>query len=135
MTEREQLNEVWDTVYYTDDFNKRIRDLAPALIQFLIVSLLEQGDIEIGLFNAGKDAGSCVAYDIYNLDKVLELRYKQDTSFELYLALEDDEGDMQYCHHTLTDKEIKIIPEGLQLLMRKAWDKNEVLVYSKGTVE
>lgn len=110
MTEREQLNEVWDTVYYTDDFNKRIRDLAPALIQFLMVSLLEQGDIEIGLFNAVKDAGSCVAYDIYNTDKVLELRYKQDTSFELYLALEDDEGDMQECHHTLTDKEIKIIP-------------------------
>lgn len=135
MTEREQLNEVWDTVYYTDDFNKRIRDLAPALIQFLMVSLLEQGDIEIGLFNAGKDAGSCVAYDIYNTDKVLELRYKQDTSFELYLALEDDEGDMQKYHYTLTDKEIKIIPEGLQLLMRKAWDKNEILVYSKGTVE
>ncbi|MES2512886.1 MAG: hypothetical protein V4580_02025 [Bacteroidota bacterium] len=120
MTEREQLDEVWETVYYTDELKKTIRDIAPALIEFLIVSLLEQGDIEVGLFHKGKDAGSCIAYDIYNMDKVLEVRYNQDTSFEMYLALEDDEGEMQYFYHALTDKEIKIIPEGLQMLMRKA---------------
>ncbi len=133
--DREQLEEIWETVYYTEDMQSKIRDLAPGLIQFLIVSLLEDGDIEIGLFESRDYKGSVVAYDIYNTDKMLHLRYKQDTSFELYLSLENDDCEMEDFYHTLTDAEIKIIPEGLQNLMKQAWDKGETRTYRKGTIE
>ncbi|MCD6019570.1 MAG: hypothetical protein K0S53_2691 [Bacteroidetes bacterium] len=132
---REQLDEVWDSVYYTDDLSKRMRDIAPGLIEFLMSSLLEQEDFEIGLFHQGENAGSCVAYDTYSTDKILELRYKQDTSFELYLALEDDDYEMQDFYYTLSDKDTRIIPEGIQNLMKQAWDKGETRTFRKGTIE
>lgn len=46
---REQLDETWDSVYYADDLSKRIRDITSGLIEFLMMSLLEQEDFEIGL--------------------------------------------------------------------------------------
>lgn len=135
MTNREKLNEAWDSVYYTNDIERRIKDLVPVLVEFLMESLLDQEEIEIGCFYRGKNRGSCVGFDIYNTDKILELHYKQDTSFEIHVAIADEDGDMRSFYSTLTEKHIGIIPEGLRILMKKAYDKDETLVFKPDRIE
>ena len=132
MTDREKLDEAWDNVHYTYDIERRIKDMISTLVEFLIVSLLEQEDIEIGLLH--NNQGSMVAYDIYNTDKILELRYRNDTTFELHVALEDEDGNLKSFYNTLSEKQISIIPEGLQMLMKSAYDKGEEMEWRPDTI-
>lgn len=134
--EREQMDDLWESVYYTADMKRRIKDMAPALVEFLMKSLLTGEEIDIGTFDGGDgSSGSCVCYDVYNRDKILELYYKNDTAFELHVALENHEFDIESFFHTLTDKEVAIIPEGLQILMKKAFDKGKGMVCKPKLIE
>lgn len=133
---REEMDDLWDSVYYTPDIKKRIKDMAPGLIEFLMKSFLLEEEIDIGTFTKGKEYGTTVCYDEFNSDKILAVRYKNDTTFELYVALEDhDSGDLKSFYHTLTEKEVAIIPEGLQILMKKAFDKGKGMVWKPKTVD
>jgi hypothetical protein len=51
------------------------------------------------------------------------------------LALEDDDFEMQDFCHPLSDKDTRIIPEGLQNLMKQAWDKGETRTFRKGSIK
>jgi hypothetical protein len=135
--EREKMDDLWDSVYYTPDMELKIKDMAPGLVEFLMASLLHEEEIDIGTFNDENGSnGTNVCYDVYNTDKMLQVRYKNDTNFELFVALEnDDEGCLEFFHHTLTDNEVAIIPEGLQILMKKAFDSGDGLVWRPKTID
>lgn len=135
--EREEMDDLWESVYYTPDMKRRIKDMAAGLVEFLMTSLLQEEEINIGTFEDGNGSyGTSVCYDVYNTDKMLHVRYKNNTTFELFVALEnDDEGCLEFYHHTLTDKEVAIIPEGLQILMKKAFDKGKGMVWKPKTIE
>lgn len=134
--DREHLDNLWDSVYYTSGLKHMINKIAPRLVEFLMASLLLEEEIEIGLFGrGGKKSASTVCYDIYNTDKILELRFRKDNKFELRLALENDDGDLESFYHTLNEKEAMIIPEGLRNLMKQAFQENEGMVYQTGSIQ
>lgn len=134
--DREEMDNIWDSFYYTPDIHQRIKDNAAGLVEFLMTSLLMEDEIEIGLFsNPDGTHGSMVTYDVYNDDKVLSIRYKNDTSFELHIELENDEGELRAFDHALSEREVDVIPEGLQILMKKAFDTNDAMVWKPNTIQ
>ncbi len=134
--EREEIDNVWESVYYTPDMKTRVKDMAPKFIEFLMTLLLMEDEINIGQFKDENGSyGTMVTYDIYDSDKILQVRYKNDTSFDLHIAVENDEGVTESFYHTLTEKEIEIIPEGLQILMKKAFNSGDELVWRPGAID
>jgi hypothetical protein len=130
MTKSETLDEIWESVNNSDDFKNNFENQAPKLVELLILSLLENLPINIGLFFDGNDDGASIAYDIYNTDKILELRLKRDLTFELFVALEnDEEGCLDFYRYCLTDDEVNIIPLGLRNLMEEVMKSEKEMAY------
>lgn len=120
-SQREKLNHIWDSIdsdsieYLDLNFD----NIAPRLLEFLLISLLNEGRIEIGTFRHGKKIGSTVSFDIYNSDKQLELHLLPRNVFELEVSLFDFDGNQKEYIYKLNSSEIKIIPEGLRNLMKE----------------
>ena len=135
MINREELNEIWNSLHYTENIDSEIESIAPGLTELLVSSLIQNGDFEVGLFDDKDYSGSCIAFDIYNSDKILSLRYKQDDTYELHLALENGNFEMVDFYHLLKENEINIIPEGLRDLMKQVCVTGEAMTYQKNNVE
>lgn len=120
-SQREKLNHIWDSINsdsiaYLD---KNFDNIAPRLLEFLIISLLNEGRIEIGNFSNGKKEGSTVSYDIYNSDKQLKLHLLPRNVFKLEVSLFDFDGNEKEYIYKLNSSEVKFIPEGLIKLMQQ----------------
>ena len=99
--------------YLDENFNS----IAIKLLEFLMHSILNDGQVDIGTFRDGDFEGAIVEYDIYTSDKNLKLKLHKDESFELELFLFDWDDKEKIYKYKLDDNEIKSIPEGLRNLM------------------
>lgn len=122
---REQLNEIWDSLnessieYLDSEFNK----IAPKLTEFLILSVLNDDEIDIGTFGDEKTEGACITYDVYNTDKMLSLKYGKNSNWGIELILYDWEGEEKKYFYPINGEEIKVIPEGLSIIMTEVAKK------------
>lgn len=134
---RELLDQMWDLIdrNSTEYLDNHFIDIAPKLIQFLIISLLTDKDFEIGIFYVQeKKGGAFISYDIYNTDKQLTLRVTTKWIFILQLSVYDwDDNEKIYRNH-LTEDEIKYIPIGLQNLMKEVVNTYKVQTIKAGTL-
>jgi hypothetical protein len=115
----EKFDLVWksigkDSIEYLD---KHFEDITSGLVHFLISSLLENDEIEIGIFTEENQKGAIVSYDIYNTDKQLNLKAITDLTFEIELFLSDNDDNEKIYKHILSQDQVKIIPEVLKNLM------------------
>lgn len=116
---REFLNNIWDRIdestipYLDNEFDA----IAPKLVEFLLMSILNEDEIDIGTYAQGDTEGSCITYDVFNTDKRLELQLSSSLVFELALSICDFEGDEKNYSYLLNDIDVKIIPPGLINMM------------------
>lgn len=116
---QETFDQVWnaigkDSIEYLD---RHFEDISSGLVHFLIFSLLEKDEIEIGTFTDEKQKGAIVTYDIYNTDKQLNLKANTDLTFEIELFLSDNDDNEKTYRHKLSQDQVKIIPEVLKKTM------------------
>jgi hypothetical protein len=121
----EQFKQLWESI--TPDLIPQLEetfdDYAIKLTEFLILSILEDEDFEIGILN--DDEASMISYDIYNMDKHLTLYYKSDTSWVIVLHLEDYDGNEKDFISVISEEESSVIPIGLKNLMKETLKKGE----------
>lgn len=124
---REKLNWLWDSIGYDsiDYLNDNFKSIAPQLLEFLIISLLNEDELDIGIFSEKSQKGAIVSFDIYDSDKELNLKLLPKGIFELELMIYDSEGTLKTYKYTLDSLEIKMIPEGLINLMKEVLEERE----------
>lgn len=119
---REKLNEMWETIDCTSIDDVNFNQKAPKLLEFLIVSVLNEENISIGTYG---DEYSSITYNHFNTDKMLTLTLDKNSAFELELTLYDyDYEEIKY-PFKLANQDLKIIPEGLVDLMRQVMETME----------
>ncbi|MEQ1732166.1 MAG: hypothetical protein ABL940_00745 [Bacteroidia bacterium] len=121
----------FDFESYRVDFN----DVAIDFLNFLIIStLVDTDNIEVGPFYDGEDnegkekVGSIIAYDIYNSDKMLNLKLNSDFIFEIVLRYYDDNfenGNWRVYSYKLKEEELKNLPGGLVNVMKEVQRENK----------
>jgi hypothetical protein len=135
-SQREKLNIIWDSIDSdsVEYLDSNFENIATRLLEFLLISLLNEGRIEIGTFRHGKKQGSTVSYDIYNSDKQLELHLLPRNVFELEVLLFDIDGNEKAYIYKLNSSEIRIIPEGLRNLMKEVLNDMEPRTFEENCV-
>ena len=118
---REKLNHLWDSIgdNSIDYLNNSFKLIAPKLLEFLIVSLLNEDELDIGIFSEKSRSGAIVSYDIYNSDKQLSLKLLPKNVFKLELLIYDSDGILKTFNYKLDSIEIKMIPHGLINIMQE----------------
>jgi hypothetical protein len=112
---QERLNQLWDSIDENaiDYLDANFYEIAPRLIEFLVVSILCEEEIDIGVFMNG----SIISFDIYNTDKELLLKLNDKSQFELELSIMDYEDERRTYQYLLKESDLKIIPIGLKNIM------------------
>lgn len=119
--EKESLDQIWDSIGYdsVDFLDREFESIAPKLLEFLIVSILDEEEVDIGIFSEGKQKGSTITYDFFVSDKNLSLRLLPSHNFELELMMYDSTGEERLYKKTLKSDEAVIIPERLKWMMKE----------------
>ncbi|MEQ1734129.1 MAG: hypothetical protein ABL940_10670 [Bacteroidia bacterium] len=126
----EALREIWDSIlpfeskYYADNFD----NIAPKLLRFLITSLRDSENFEIGTYG---ENGAIVTFDQYdNFDKQLNLIMFGDKHLELELYLyddsdEEDKNPEKRIIYRLSEEKIKFVPPALLAFMAEVKKKKK----------
>jgi len=135
---RENLNKVWDEINESsvDYLKSEFKNIAPKLIEFLVVSLLNQEEIDFGTYWDGKKEGAIVSYDIYNTNKQLTLKMDSKFKLELELMIYDFDGEENIFTYPINEDDLKIIPQGLvNIIIEVVKTKKEKTVFVKSIAQ
>jgi len=116
MNYKEKLNELWQQISLCSPvhLNENFEKITDALTEFLIDKLLDKEKFEIGTFEDGRQKGALLAYTDNEGQKSVEIRLKKKSRYELFLLVQDREGEFITYKHKLTPEEIEIIPKKLR---------------------
>ena len=96
------------------------------LLEVLITSVLSEEEIDIGTFEHNNSQyGSIISYDIYNVDRQLNLKLDQSLNFELELIFYDSDDEEKSFICKLDEEMLKMIPEGLKNIMNDVMHSNK----------
>lgn len=127
MFKTEKINEEWGKInsYSVSYLYENFSRLSPILLIYLISSLMEENEFEIGTFEEGRQKGASLIYLSPDKDKQLELRIKRSSSYELLLSLFNMEEETLVFRHKLEPEEIETIPKALRERLEKVKDLGE----------
>lgn len=121
MIKDQKIFDEWNKIdSYTVSFlNENFNRIASALLVYLISSVLEETEFEIGTFEDGRQKGASISYMSPNKNKQIELRVKRSSSYELLLYVYHSEEEISIFKNKLEEDEIKMIPQSLRDLLDK----------------
>ncbi|MCE3228271.1 MAG: hypothetical protein K0S32_2822 [Bacteroidetes bacterium] len=127
MIKTEKIIYEWDQInsYVPSYLEENISKLSPSLLIYLITTLMEQEEFEIGTFEEGRQKGASIWYTGPDKDKHLELRVKKSSTYEFILSVIKQEEEPHLFRHRLEKEEIESIPKTLRDRLEKVKDLGE----------
>ncbi len=101
------------------NYEELVRNHAGEMVERLVTDVVSKDAVEIRFEFEDDDQWSIISMFIYEEDKEISLRLHANDVFELYFGYYDDEDEFFEITQKLTPEEIKVIPKGLQKLMKK----------------
>jgi hypothetical protein len=127
MIKNEKIIQEWTNLnsYSASYLEENISRLAPALLIYLVTTLMEEDEFEIGTFEEGRQKGSSILYSAPDNDKQLELRVKKSSTYEFILSIFKTDEEPRVFRHKLEKEEIESIPKTLRDRLEKVKDLGE----------
>ncbi|MCE3259811.1 MAG: hypothetical protein K0S12_1452 [Bacteroidetes bacterium] len=127
MLKNEKITQDWKMIHVNAIalLNDNFTNLSSSLLVYLISTLMEENEFEIGTFEEGRQKGACIVHLDPNNDKQIELRVKRSSTYELILTLYPDDEETIVFRHRLEKEEINMIPVTLRELLEKVKDLGE----------
>ena len=99
-----------------------IKNHASKVIEKMLEELIAETHLEISFDYLDQDQWAVVSTHHYKEDKEFSLRLHSNNEWNLALGYYDDEDEFFEVVHVLTTTEQDVIPNGLQILMKKVVD-------------
>ncbi len=90
-----------------------------SLVEKLVTEVVNKDTIEVHFEDEGEEAWSVIKIHIYEEDKEMAIRLLTEGRWVLQFGYYDDDDEFVELLQPLTQKEIDLIPERLQKVMRK----------------
>ena len=95
------------------------------MIERLVTDVVGKDTVEIRFDFLDNDQWAIISMHNYEEDQEISIRLHSGDKYDLYFGYYDDEDEFFEIVQLLTEEEKKILPEGLQKLMKSVLDKEE----------
>jgi hypothetical protein len=106
-------------------YEELVKNHSGDMIEKLVTDVVSKDAVEIRFEFEENEQWSVISMFIYEEDKEISLRLHSNERYEIYFGYYDDEDEFFEITQPLTPEEIKIIPKGLQKLMKKVLDDEQ----------
>jgi hypothetical protein len=106
-------------------YEELVKNHSSAMIERLVTDVLGKDSVEIRFDFLDNDQWAIISMHNYEEDQEISIRLHSGDTYDLYFGYYDDEDEFFEIVQLLTEEEKKILPEGLQKLMRSVLDKEE----------
>ena len=100
-------------------FEELVKNHSTELIEKMLEEAMAETHLEISFDFLDQDQWACITTHQYEEDKELSLRLYANKEYKLILGYYDEEDEFFEIVHTLSVTEQEVIPNGLNLLMKK----------------
>jgi hypothetical protein len=106
-------------------YEELVKNHSSAMIERLVTDVVGKDSVEIRFDFLDNDQWAIISMHNYEEDQEISIRLHSGDKYDLYFGYYDDEDEFFEIVQLLTEEEKKILPEGLQKLMKSVLDKEE----------
>jgi hypothetical protein len=106
-------------------YEELVKNHSSAMIERLVTDVVGKDTVEIHFDFLDNDQWAIISMHNYEEDQEISIRLHSGDKYDLYFGYYDDEDEFFEIVQLLTEEEKKILPEGLQKLMKSVLDKEE----------
>ena len=106
-------------------YEELVKNHSSAMIERLVTDVVGKDTVEIRFDFLDNDQWAIISMHNYEEDQEISIRLHSGDKYDLYFGYYDDEDEFFEIVQLLTEEEKKILPEGLQKLMKSVLDKEE----------
>jgi hypothetical protein len=106
-------------------YEELVKNHSSAMIERLVTDVVGKDTVEIRFDFLDNDQWAIISMHNYEEDQEISIRLHSGDTYDLYFGYYDDEDEFFEIVQLLTEEEKKILPEGLQKLMKSVLDKEE----------
>ena len=106
-------------------YEELVKNHSSAMIERLVTDVVGKDTVEIRFDFLDNDQWAIISMHNYEEDQEISIRLHSGDKYDLFFGYYDDEDEFFEIVQLLTEEEKKILPEGLQKLMKSVLDKEE----------